>query len=285
MKHVFIMYDTKKSHDFEETIQEVMKNEDYEVIYTHSTQEAKKVIQNYPEKARMYSVGGDGSANALVQGLVNTEHELVIVPLGTGNDFCRILTNEKDPIELLKRSLSCQSQKVDTVKINDHYYLNTACFGVDSVIANHVHDTPDIPFVPESKSYIVSILQHVFKYDFGRVRIESEGKVIFDDPVTVCTLNNGQYFGGGFRITPQADIQDGYLDVCVVDKLPKAKIPYILTFLIREKLDKRKEVHFFKLKEADVYTSNPGNIDGEEYNAQHYHFEVMPGSLNLVMYK
>lgn len=285
MKHIIMLHDIKKHHDFEKEIHDIFQNMDYQCVYTHSMKESIQFIQNYPTPARFYAVGGDGTINGLLQGVVNTEHEFVVVPLGTGNDFCRMLTHEKDPIKLLKKSLLLEAKKVDTVLLNDRYYINSACFGVDSVIGNHVHDTPDILLVPKSKSYIVSIMQYVFKYDFYKVKLYSEGQCLYEGRMTLCTLNNGQYYGGGFQITPQADIQDGYLDVCIVDQIPKKKIPYMISLLVRHKLEKRKEVHYFKLKEATLYSDYECNLDGEVYHSQSYHFQVQPSSLNLVLYE
>jgi len=285
MKHIIMLHDIKKHHDFEKGIHDILKDVDYHCIYTHSIQESIQYIKDYPTPARFYAVGGDGTVNGILQGIVNTKHELVVIPYGTGNDFCRVLTKEKNPYHLLKQSLKMSSQKVDTILLNDHYYINSACFGVDSVIANHVHDTPDILLVPQSKSYLVSIMQHVFQYNYHRVKLYSENQCLYDGPTTLCTLNNGQYYGGGFQITPQADIQDGYMDICVVDQIPKAKIPYMFSLLIAHKLENRKEVHYFKMKKATLHCEYMCNLDGETYQSDVYHFEVKPQSLNLVMYE
>lgn len=286
MKHVFIMNDTKKNHDFEPTIHEVLKEYDYQIIYTHSPDEVIQHQKKFEEPTRFYSVGGDGSINSVMQGVVNTHHELAVIPLGTGNDFIKMLTTESNPAECLRKSLEGTVEKIDTVQINDRYFVNTACFGVDSIIANHVHDTPDIPLVPKSKSYIVGILQHVFKYNFEPITILEKGKVLFSGPATLCTLNNGKFYGGGFEITPNADFQDGIMDIVVVDKVPKSKIPYLITFVIGKTLHKRKEAHFFRVKEATVITKNPGNLDGDELKIyDRYEFKVLPLSLNLVKYK
>ena len=283
MKHIFLMNHTKRHHDFETIIKDVMKDQDYELIYTNSMLDTQNYMKQYSGQARFYAVGGDGTVSGIIQPLVHTEHELVVIPLGTGNDFCRMLTKEKNPKTILMNSLTKKAQKIDVVQLNDIYYINSTCFGVDSVIANHVHDTPNIPLVPDSKSYIVSIMQNVFRYHFDKVTFISEGKCLYQGQVTLCTLNNGQYYGGGFQITPQANLQDGYMDVCIVDKVPKAKIPYLLSFLMRHVLERRKEVHYFKVKAAQIICENDSNVDGEEYKSKEYHFQVVPTSLNLVI--
>lgn len=285
MKHIFIMNDIKKYHDFEGHIHSIMKGLDYQVIYTHAHQEIVELIKKLNEPCRIYSVGGDGALNILVQAVVHSQHELVVIPMGTGNDFCRTLTKEKNPITLLKQSLQCQSQYIDTILLNGIYYINAACFGIDSIIATHVHDTPHIPLIPESKSYIVSILQHIFQYGFDEVTVYGDGKELYKGPVTLCTVNNAKYYGGGFPIIPQANIQDGYMDICIVDKIPKIKMPYMVSLLLREKLEQRKEVHYYKAKQVDVISYNTCNMDGEEIKKDEYHFQIVPQSISVVIYE
>ena len=178
----------------------------------------KERLLSFEEPTRFYSVGGDGSINSVMQGLVNTDHQLSVIPLGTGNDFVRMMHDESDPVKCLKKSLNGTIERIDTIQVNDRYFVNTACFGVDSIIANHVHDTPNIPLVPQSKSYIVGILQHVFKYDYAPIAIYENGKELFNGPATLCTLNNGRFYGGGFEITPVADYKDGYMNIVLYDK-------------------------------------------------------------------
>lgn len=205
--------------------------------------------------------------------------------MGTGNDFCRTLTSMKKPKEILKESLQYGTQKVDAIALNDTYYINAACFGLDSVIANHVHDTPNIPLVPDSKSYIISILQNTMKYKDHSVTIYSDGKLLYQGNMILCTLNNAQYYGGGFQIIPHADIQDGYMDICVVDQVPKWKIPYMVERLVRHKLNGRKDVHYFRVKNAKVICQYACNIDGEEKQYDHYDFQIKPECLNIVTFK
>ncbi len=285
MKHIVMMHNIKKHHDFEHHFHEVLKDLDYEIVYTNSIKDSQKRIKEQKEKARFYAVGGDGTMHGLLQALVDTHHETVLIPLGTGNDFCRMITKEKDPVKLLKKSLSLEPTVIDTVKINDRYYMNSACFGVDALIANKMPAVTGATSGKQSKSYVGSIMKNLFDYEFKDITVISEGEVIYKGPMTLCTFNNGQYYGGGFKVTPHADIMDGYMNVRIADKMPKAKMPYMIARLLMENLDGHKLVHDFKLKEATLYCENTGNLDGEIYKAEKYEFKVHPLSLNIVLYK
>lgn len=282
MKHVFIMNDIKKNHDLETSIKQIMNGYDYHIQYTHSPQEIKNYIKSLKEPTRIYAVGGDGAIHHVTQSLVHSEHELVVIPYGTGNDFSRTITVDKDPLTILKKSLQAISQKIDVIQVNDDYCINATCFGLDSIIANHVHDIVQIPFVPESKSYIVSILQNVMQFHPQNILIESQGNMLYQGSSILCTVNNAKYYGGGFCIVPHADIQDGYMDICVVEGVSKRKYPGLIRCLLKHTLHTRKEVHFYHVKEARVKYIQTCNIDGEEKHAEECDMKVIPQSLNLV---
>lgn len=286
MKHIVMMHNIKKHHDFEHHVHDVLKDADYEVVYTNSIADSQKRIKKQEEKARFYIVGGDGTMHNLLQALVHTEHDAVLIPLGTGNDFCRMISKEKDPVKLLKKSLTLESKKVDTVKINDRYFMNSACFGVDAMIANRMPAVTGAASGAQSKNYVGSLVKNLFDYEFDNITVLSEGKTIYQGAITLCTFNNGQYYGGGFRVTPLADICDGYFNVRIADKMPKAKMPYMIARLVMNKLDGHKLVHDFKLKRATLICNNVGNLDGERYQDESdiYEFEIQSESLNLVIY-
>jgi len=94
MKHIFILNGNIKSHPFEVIIHKVMKDYDYQIIYTKQKGDAIDISKQFSnQKNRIYSVGGDGMLNEVIQGLVHTDNELVVIPLGTGNDFHRYLSS------------------------------------------------------------------------------------------------------------------------------------------------------------------------------------------------
>ena len=82
MKHIFLL----KTPEFIPVIHEVMKGYDYVIRVSQYSHHVDKIIREYKDPARFYSIGGDGFFNQVIQNLVNTEHEVVVIPKGTGND-------------------------------------------------------------------------------------------------------------------------------------------------------------------------------------------------------
>ena len=90
MKHVFLIKpspDQSKSDSLVKNIARVMKGRDYEIYFSEYKDHVMEIVNNYPEKNRLYSVGRDGFFNQVIQNLVHTYHEVVCLPFGTGNDF------------------------------------------------------------------------------------------------------------------------------------------------------------------------------------------------------
>lgn len=282
MKHVFIIHSQSSSHPFIPIIKDVMKEEDYDIHLSMYPGHASDIIRGYKEPTRFYSVGGDGMVNQVMQGIVGTQHELAVIPYGTGNDFVKMLDHPKNPEAALKTMCHKKAVPVDAVKINDSYFMNSCCFGIDAVIANHVHDVIKIPFV-KRESYVLGILQQVFGYKFHYVEVYSEGQLLYQGNVTICTFMNGGYYGGGFKIAPDASLTDGMLDVVIVDQINKATMLYPIFLILRKKIHKHKKAQTFKVRAVDIKTRVSANVDGDEMSARDYHLEVLPKGINIVI--
>lgn len=287
MKNIFLLKPVNgdlEHHPFIETIRKVMQGYDYDIFMSHYPHHVEKIIKHYKEKTRFYSVGGDGMLNQVIQGLVGTQHELVVIPYGTGNDFFKMISDQKDPEEVLKASLNGKSKAIDTVLLNDTYYINNACFGCDSVIANHVHDDVKVPKLFEGHQYEYSILRNFIDYPFYEVKISSHGELLYSGQVTLCACANAMYYGGAYKIAPHASLQDGLLDIVILDKINKALIPLYIKKVVDETLDQDKHAHVFQCDEVDIESKYPCNMDGEETKASTYHLKVIKNSLNLVVF-
>ena len=285
MKHVFILYSSKKKdHPFIPVIHDVMKGIDYDIHVSQYIGHASDIIDSYKEPTRFYSVGGDGMVNQVMQKIVNTDHQLVVIPFGTGNDFARVVYKKRKARDILERSLYKKGHLVDVLQINDRYAMNSICFGIDATIANTVHEKGMFKFVPDRYSYVLGILRRIREYDFPRIKIIAKDKdeAVYDDAMSICAMMNGRFYGGGFGIAPQAEIIDGMMDVIVLGKIKKITFPKYVALILRKKLSLHPDVLSMKVKELTVYTDVSANIDGDEMHADDYHIKVLPAALYLV---
>lgn len=287
MRHIFLLKpvdDDYDHHPFIETIREVMQGYDYDIFMSTYPDHAKKIIKHYKEPTRFYSVGGDGMLNQVIQGLVGTPHELVVIPYETGNDFFKMISKNNNSKEVLKASLKGKTIPIDTVLMNNRYFINNACFGCDSVIANHVHDDVKIPKMFKGHQYEYSILRNFVQYPFYHIKMTSHGTLLYEGPVTLCACANAKYYGGAYKIAPHASLDDGLMNIVILDQIKKGLIPLYIKKIVSETLDQDKHAHVFTVDEVDVESQYPCNLDGEEVKASHYHLEVKKNSLNLVVF-
>ena len=112
-----------------------MEGRDYEIYFSEYKDHVKEIVKNYPEKTRFYSVGGDGFFNQVIQNLVHTNHGVICLPFGTGNDFSRAIYRQMSPEAILKATLDQPAIPIDTILVNDERYcVNVGCFGLDALI-------------------------------------------------------------------------------------------------------------------------------------------------------
>lgn len=88
-----------------------MEGRDYEIYFSEYKDHVKEIVKNYPEKIRFYSVGGDGFFNQVIQNLVHTNHGVICLPFGTGNDFSRAIHRQMSPEAILKATLESKGHK------------------------------------------------------------------------------------------------------------------------------------------------------------------------------
>jgi YegS/Rv2252/BmrU family lipid kinase len=286
MKHVFIIKPNKKSVAIEEIIVDVMRSYSYVIKYTNYPKHAIDIARSYQnEHCRIYAVGGDGMVHEVVQGMVGSQNELVVIPNGTGNDFIKSIADTYDAKKLLQASLSLEAQYIDLLKMNDIYCINVACCAFDSDIGNHVHDYKKTWFLPSALQYSTVLLRRIMHYKFFPTTLSYQGKEIFNNSLVIGAFCNAKYFGGGFKIGNEAVLQDGKFDVCLVTAVNKRNLPKYLILLSRGKIQQAKECSYQQMEQVDLISSKEINIDGETYPKGEYHLEIVSNKIKIVLFK
>ena len=272
MRYVFLVnsFSLKdKTLDMIKKVDEVCKKRkmDY-IIETNSLEQSTEdILEKYKNTENVImALGGDGIINRVVNGIANTKNVLGFIPLGTGNDFYK--TNRED--------LETGVNKLDLVKINDKYFINIACFGIDADIANE-SDIIHSKLIPKSQRYNAGILYHFFKYKARKFEIDINGEV-FTNRYTTVAVCNAKYYGGGYKIGTYSSLTDGLVDVYMAEKMNKISMARLILGMKsgkHEKSKKLKKVSTNKLiikSDKDVTC----NIDGEELTAKEFNIEVLP---------
>lgn len=239
------------------------------------------------------SLGGDGTTNEVVNGLVvegrvPPDVVLSIIPGGTGSDFIRIMGIARDPAQACRVALGHETRSVDIGEIRcqrdgkeiTRYFVNVAGLGFDSEVCVRVNRMSKR--ISGTLPYLTSLVLTLFSYTNKDVELTFDGQRMRGryNSVVIC---NGQYFGGGMWIGPQARADDGIFDIVVLKDLNKleflANVPRVYngTHLTHPKVSsfQAKEVHV-EAKQR-MFIQAEGELVGEAPAT----FRIVPGALNL----
>ncbi len=259
------------------------ENRAYRVFQTeapgHGTVIAADLARD-PEVTAVISVGGDGTAEEVAAGLKHTQKPMGIIPAGTGNDFIKSAGIPSDPLQALDRIFSGQAKATDTGMVNDRFFLNVCGTGFDVTVLDYAEE--------EKKKhrgltpYFLGLLKAIFHYQSVSLSIEADGQCE-TGTYLIASIANGKYIGGGIPICPDADIQDGKLDLVLIRHIPRWKIPLYLPGLMTSKA-LRFSITRHMLVNRVVIEGNKMriNIDGSIVSRDSASFMVEPGSLMLI---
>lgn len=287
MNHVFILNPAsgkKRSTTLVNDIHQHMQvlNETYEILFTEYPGHATKLASKYHESDTcVYAVGGDGTAYEVLNGL----HEnvcLAIVPAGTGNDFYRMLDLGKNLKLSLKETIFGREVKVDYATVNGKKFINMMAMGLDAY-ANHIaqHITRKLP-IPKSLVYVAAALIAIANPKQIDVETTIDGKII-NKRITLAAIMNGKWYGGGFTPTPNANIQDGKVDICFVDQCSLFRLLQLLPKYAKGTHVNEKETSFYRCSEIELKTKQPAplSIDGEVFVETSISVKVMHQKLRM----
>ncbi|MCX6279246.1 MAG: YegS/Rv2252/BmrU family lipid kinase [Bacteroidetes bacterium] len=218
-----------------------------EIVYTksqgHATELSKQAVGKGVEV--VVAVGGDGTVNEIATGLVDTNTVMAILPAGSGNGLARHL---KIPMNL-KRAIDVINEgnirKIDTATINDQLFVNVAGVGFDAAVAKKFAVAGKRGF----STYLKITLGSYKSYKPKQYILEIDGKVIRRRALLVSFANSSQ-FGNNTTIDPSASVSDGYIDVCIVGKMPYWKTFFLAPLLFLKKFDQTKYIEIIRAKEV-----------------------------------
>lgn len=275
MKHIFIVNPVSgggKSLKIVQNINKVCmeKGFDYEIHFTEKAGDATKIAKKYRFSQNViYSVGGDGTLNEVVNGIVGSKNMLGVIPCGSGNDFYKTLEIMEDPLPL-----------IDVGKVNNKYFINIVSIGIDAEVADNVSKMKKIK-IPTSQIYNASIVYTFFKYRFKNIDVEIDENNVRKGKCTILTVCNGRVYGGGYKIAPEALLNDGYFDVYFVDKIRKPFIPRIIAMLKNGTHESHKNVHKSKATKIKFKCRYDliCNVDGEIIVDNKFNIKLLKSAL------
>ena len=283
MKHIFIINPaagkSDKTAEYTAKIKEACAGLDYEIRVSRAPGDCTRIAREAAKtgaEVRLYACGGDGTLNEVVAGAAGYANAAVTCYVGgSGNDFVKIF-DDREAFRDLDRLLDCETAVFDLVDVNGRLALNICCVGLDSRIGAEMSRFKRLPGVSGSLAYILSTAVNIFKGISEHYTVEVDGERIDGNMTFVCVAN-ARWYGGGFYAVPDAEPDDGYLDILLVKKLHLWQIPAALA---KYKAGRYKELgHIARHIRTDAITvrcdrESPVNLDGEIFHAKDVHMKI-----------
>jgi diacylglycerol kinase (ATP) len=238
------------------------KNINFTYEYTKRPDHASELAREAAQKGfkRIICIGGDGTAAEMAEGLLGTDSALGVIPSGTGNDFARSLGMAKNVEKAFAQLMSAGQKSIDVGCMGDKHFLNSAGIGFDvDVVLNTRFASKAFGGM---FAYVLGIIGALIKLKRRKLIIKAGDRVI-EKEVLLVVVANGKYFGGGMKVCPHASMQDGKLDVIVIDMVKRLTVIRLLPKFISGKHVEFPIVQYFKSDEVEIQgTSDFMQYDG-----------------------
>jgi YegS/Rv2252/BmrU family lipid kinase len=233
--------------------------------------------------------GGDGTIREVVQGLVRAAPEgattttFGIIPMGTGND---LLKSVKVPTEWRAAcALVAQgsARPIDVGRVNGQVFVNMVGIGFDAQVGI---EAQKITWLKGPSVYTAALARNMlFSYSTPQVSVQT-GEASWQQDITLLTIANGRCSGGTFWLAPEAVVDDGQFDVCVIRGLSKPGILGLVPKVMKGKHITEKPVRMLRTRTITVSSDAPLPVhaDGDILytDAHRLEVEVLPGKLRVI---
>lgn len=258
----------------------------------HATQLAKDAQKDYDV---IVAIGGDGTVNEVMNGLINGKTKFGVIPLGSGNDFAKAVNMPHNLIDAIDVILSNKNIIADIGKVITHrmvdnkkqiyderYFINGIGIGFDASVA---YESSKIKRLRGLPLYISALLRALLKYKTLNFLVKLD-ELRLKSKYFLIAIGNGVSAGGGFYLTPDAKLDDKRFDVCYVDPVGLFKILKIFPSVLKGLHGRYKEVNFTQAKNIEIsseqkfFVHADGEIVGNNVNS--VKISLIPAAIQVI---
>ena len=254
----------KKKTAFNKQVLEVLDLQKFNPTFqqtthaNHAFELAKKAVEEKYDA--VVAVGGDGTINEIGSALVNTGIPLGIIPEGSGNGLALYLGIPLNESAAIRRINRFDFMEVDSGKINGRHFFNIAGLGFDASVSDRfATETVRGPI-----GYLRAAINVLSKYKTKKYTLVVD-QVKYDRDAFMISVANSPQYGNNAYIAPNASVNDGLLDVCIVHKFPLYNLPMMIFHLFNKTADQSEYVEIIPGKEIIIEREGEGpiHVDGE----------------------
>ena len=264
----------------------------FEIAATSRSQTARELAEIAIENGAQVVVaaGGDGTLSEILNAVYGTNAKLGVLPLGTGNDFSRTLgigTNLDFAITTLFGGCS---RTIDVGRAScggeSRLFLNIAGCGFDALVARRINAGRKHPFWRHWRgvaAYLAATAQELQRLQVARLRLKLDGELV-DVRALLCAVANAQSYGGGMKVAPDARLDDGLFDICVIKAATRLEFARAFPGVFRGAHIHHPRVEMFRARHVEIWCDRdwPVLVDGELWGAPPLTFEIVPRAVEVV---
>jgi diacylglycerol kinase (ATP) len=240
-----------------------------------------------PAHDRVVAVGGDGTVQEVVNGLLagGAGATLGVVPVGTGNDLARSLGLPTDPADAWRSAIGHGEQPIDVAHAEGadgrvRWFTSAGGIGFDAQVAAAMATRRG--WQRGRAAYLLTTLAELRRFSNRRVVIRLDGASI-ERQVLFVAIANGEFYGAGMRIAPGAAVDDGLLDLCIVGDVSRLTALRQLANLYRGTHVEHPKVEMARGREV-VIEGDAGtlvHLDGEPFGSLPLRVTLHPARLTV----
>ncbi|MGN0806055.1 MAG: diacylglycerol/lipid kinase family protein [Candidatus Coproplasma sp.] len=234
--------------------------------------------------ADIVAMGGDGTLHEVLNGIEDVENcTLGLIPVGTGNDFADANKIPSNPVTAAEKIIFKEPKPIDYIELsNGLRSINAVGTGIDVEVLKLAYSSKN----KKRNKYFSALFKtlHTFKFASFKVSWDGGEEQAFNG--MIACVANGTSIGGGIKLFPTARIDDGYLDLIVVDYISRIRTVFAFFKLVCGKADRIKEATYVKCKSVKFIPENEIptiQAEGELYDNVPLEAHIVAGKLKFYL--
>lgn len=244
-------------------------------------QQISKIAIDHGVKT-LIACGGDGTVHEIVNAIAGrSEITLGLIPCGKGNDLANALEIPRNPDSAVDLIIAGKTRQIDLGKVGDRFFGTILTCGFDAEVGRRV--TEEGSFFKGTLAYVQKAISTLFRYTPPHARIEGDFGV-HEGEILLTSIGNTSSYGGGMKIVPNAVMDDGFFDVCIIVPVPKLTILRMLVTLFWGGHTRHPAVQIHRTRSLKISTQPPLDLyaDGEFVGSLPTEIEILPKKLNVI---
>ncbi len=270
----------------------------FEIIETKSPSEVRALARVAISHGAdiVAAAGGDGTMGEVLNAVHGTKTKLGVLPLGTGNDFARTLGIGNDLDSAIQILFGGHSRTIDIGRATygqhgeqSRLFLNIAGCGFDSLVARRINAGRTHPVwkhISGVAAYLAAATLELQRLRPARLRLRLDGELL-DTCALLCAVANAKSYGGGMQVAPDAQLDDGLFDICVIQDASKMEFARAFPGVFRGAHVHHPRVVMRRARKVELWCDRnwPILVDGELIGTAPMTFEIVPRAVEVMANK